>query len=140
MASTEQNEQIVRRVVKGYNERDSTIFDELFAEDVIDHTPFGETKGRDGLREVNETLVTAFPDIEILIDDLITEGDTAALRARWRGTHDGPFMGIEPTGTQIEVKNVVFGRIDDGKIAERWVQLDMFGLMQQLGAIDPPEA
>lgn len=77
----------------------------------------------------------------ITIDDApIAKGDTVAVRSTHRGTHEGEFMGIEPTGKQIEVENTIFARIEDGKVVERWVQFDTFGLMQQLGAIDPPAA
>jgi len=72
------------------------------------------------------------------LDELVAEGDLVAMRATHRGTHEGPFMGIEPTGTEIETKWMVFVRIEDGKAVERWMQGDILGLMQQLGAVDPP--
>lgn len=136
--TTEDNKRFARRAVEEFNEQNLAVFDELFAEDVIDHSPSGETKGREGPREGLETLYTAFPDLEISIDDLIAEGDTVALRSTHRGTHEGKFMDIEPTGKQIKIENIVFARFEDGKVVERWVQADMLGLMQQLGAVDPP--
>lgn len=70
---------------------------------------------------------------------LVAEGDTVALRAIDRGTHDGAFMGIEPTGREVEYPATAFFRMVDGKIVERWVQPDLFGLVRQLGVIDPLE-
>lgn len=138
MTTTEENKLLVRHSVEQYNRQNYDVFDEEFAEDAIDHSPFGETKGPEGLKEGLKALHTAFPDLEITIDDLIAEGDTVAVRSTHRGTHEGGFMGIEPTGKQIEVENMVFARFEDGKVVERWIQADMFGLMQQLGAVDPP--
>jgi predicted ester cyclase len=82
--------------------------------------------------------LAAFPDFEATVEDIVAEGDTVAMRVTLRGTHDGPFMGVEPTGNPFEVRNMVFTRIEDGKIAERWVQPDTLSLMQQLGAVELP--
>ena len=135
--TTEENKQLARRAVDGFNEKNLAVVDELFADDVIDHSPTGETKGHDGPKAGLETLYAAFPDLEISIDELIAEGDTVALRSTHRGTHEGPFMDIEPTGKRVEIPNMVFARFEDGKVVERWVQADMLGLMGQLGAVDP---
>lgn len=135
--TTEENKRIARRAVEEYNEQNLAIFDEIFAEDVIDHTPSGEAKGRERSREGLKTLYAAFPDLEITIDELIAEGDTVALRSTHRGTHEGKFMDIEPTGKQFKIENMVFARFEDGKVVERWIQADILGLMQQLGAVDP---
>ena len=138
LSTTEENKRVARRTVEAYNEKNLDVFDKVFAEDVIDHTSSGETKGREGSKEGLETLYSAFPDLQITIDELIAEGDTVAIRSTHRGTHEGTFMDIEPTGKQFEMENTVFARFEDGKVVERWIQADVFGLMQQLGAVDPP--
>ena len=137
-ATTPNVEDLARHAVEQYNKKNYDVFDEAFAEDEIDHGPAGETRGPEGPKEGLKTLHTAFPDLEITIDELIAEGDTVAIRSTHRGTHEGEFMGIEPTGKQIEVENMVFARFEDGKVVERWIQTDRLGLMQQLGAVDPP--
>ncbi len=88
---------------------------------MIDHTPFGETKGLEGIRRTVDVLFSAFPDYSATIDELIAEGDTVALRTTNRGTHEGDFLHLEPTGEQFEMESMVFARIEDGKVAERWV-------------------
>jgi predicted ester cyclase len=61
---------------------------------------------------------SAFPDIHVTIDDVITEGDTAAFRATWRGTHQGEFMNISPTGVSIAITGIGFLRLADSRIVD----------------------
>ena len=59
-------------------------------------------------------------------------------RKTFHGTHQGPFMGMPPTGKQAAVDVIDIFRIEDGKIAEHWAVTDMLGLMKQLGMIPSP--
>jgi predicted ester cyclase len=74
----------------------------------------------------------AFPRYEFLEEDMIAEGDRVAVRGTSRGTHEGEFFGIEPTGRQVEISGIIIYRIEGGRIAEHWMQVDVMGLMQQL--------
>lgn len=143
MAATstiKENTRIARRFPEEVaTEGNVELVDELVTEDVIDHSPFGEMRGREELREQAEYLHAAFSDLSATVEDAVAEGDTVALRVNVSGTHEGEFMGIEPTGREFEIQNMVFFRFDDGKIAERWVQPDMLGLLQQLGVVELPE-
>lgn len=93
---------------------------------------------------VNEMLPmfrTAFPDLETTAEDLIEEGDKVVVRARWTGTHRGAFMGVPATGKRVTGTEIHICRIVDGRLVEQWSEMDMMGLMQQLGAIPAqPEA
>jgi predicted ester cyclase len=60
-----------------------------------------------------------------------------AVRQTWRGTHTGNFLGIPPTGKQVAFTSTEVYRVAGGRLAEEWVELDMLGLLQQLGAIPP---
>ena len=60
-------------------------------------------------------------------------GDVVALRVTLKGTHTGEFMGIEPTGEEFEFLNLVWNRMADGQVAERWVVPDMLTFFAQLG-------
>lgn len=77
----------------------------------------------------------AFPNYELIADDLVAEGDKVAVRATFRGTHRGDFMGIAPTGKAVSISLMLFYRIAEGKIAEHWMNADQLSLMQELGAI-----
>nr|WP_312911351.1 ester cyclase [Natronosalvus caseinilyticus] len=138
--TTEENKQIARRFPEEVATKGNTdVLEEICAEDVIDHSPLGEARGLEELEDQMEFLRSAFGDFSATVEDIVAEGDTVAMRVTLRGTHKGEFMGVEPTGRDFEVGNMVFTRIEDGKIAERWVQPDTLGLMQQLGAVDRPE-
>lgn len=63
---------------------------------------------------------------------IVAEGDRVAVHAVWRGTHKGPFLGREATGRTVEFEGMVFWRIADGRIAERWAMIDTAALMRQL--------
>ena len=80
----------------------------------------------------------AFPSYQLTAEDMITEGDKVVVRSTFRGTHNGDFMGIPPTGKQVTIPVFLIYRIADDKIAEHWMQADSLGLLQQLGAIPAP--
>ena len=92
----------------------------------------------EGVTQFYETLWSAFPDVEATIEDMIAENDLVSFRVTVRGTHQGEFLGVDPSGNQVAfgVQNIY--RFRDGKVVERWSNPDMFGLMVQIGAIPAP--
>jgi steroid delta-isomerase-like uncharacterized protein len=139
-ASTE-NERIARRVPEEIaTEGKLDVIPEVFAEDAIEHDPLGrDLHGVDAIQEALSGYRQAFPDATATVEDTVTEGDTVAMRVTLRGTHEGPFRGLEPTNRSFEIQNLVFTRIEGGKIVERWTQADTLGMLQQLGIVSPPE-
>lgn len=86
-------------------------------------------------------LVAAFSNLEVVIDDIIAEGDKVAARLTIAGTHDaGPFAGQPPTGKRVRYSSFRFYRLADGKVVETWAMQDRLGLLQQLGATPSPNA
>jgi steroid delta-isomerase-like uncharacterized protein len=73
----------------------------------------------------------AFADLSVTLDDMIAEGDRVAVRATWRGVHARPFRGLAPTGKRFSFTGMVFWRVRDGKIAERWAEIDFGALAAQ---------
>ncbi|NHN41124.1 ester cyclase [Halorubellus sp. JP-L1] len=133
------NKEVVRRFAEEViNERDTDAAGEFLAEDIADSTPFGETSGRDAVVETMRTIWTAFPDFAVTLEEVIAEGETVAVRMIQRGTHDGPFMGIEPTGRSFEIEAMGFARLESGKVVERRANPDLLGLFQQLGIEELP--
>jgi predicted ester cyclase len=80
----------------------------------------------------------AFPGYSLTAEDMIAEGDKVVVRTTFRGTHNGDFMGIPPTGKQVTIPVMLIYRIADDKIVQHWMQADSLSLLQQLGAIPAP--
>lgn len=138
-AQPDVNARIARRIPEEVaTDGNIDLIDTICAEDVIDHSPLGERRGREELKDQMAMLNGAFSDFSATVEETVTEGDTVAMRITLRGTHDGEFMGIEPTGKEFEVGNMVFTRIEDGLIAERWVEPNTLGMLRQLGVVDIP--
>ncbi len=109
----------------------------LIAPDYIDHNPVNpkSLSGIEGLMHTSKLFRTGFPDLVIAIEDLIVGRDRIVARIRMRGTHQGEFMGLKPTGKQINVSAVEIYATDGEKISERWGNLDGIALFRQLGVI-----
>jgi predicted ester cyclase len=80
-----------------------------------------------------------FPDVVSTIEDLIAEGDKVVARWKSKATHQGEYLGIPPTGKEVEFTGISVYRIEGDKIAESWNVDDELGLMRQIGAIPEPE-
>ncbi|MFD0152851.1 ester cyclase [Streptomyces sp. NPDC055721] len=115
---------------------DFALFDELFADDFLDHTPQpGRTPDKAGARELYQVLREAFPDFRADIHWQAADGNLVTTYKTYHGTHRGEFFGIAPTGRTIRFDTVDAMRVRDGKITEHWGVANLFSLMQQLGAL-----
>ncbi|MDV9186984.1 ester cyclase [Streptomyces sp. SR27] len=115
---------------------DFALFDELFADDFLDHTPQpGRTADKAGARELYQVLREAFPDFRPVIHWQSADGDLVTTYKTYHGTHKGEFFGIAPTGRRISFDTVDAMRVRDGKITEHWGVANLFSLMQQLGGL-----
>lgn len=136
MTTPEENKELVRRLDAIWD-GDLDIVDELVAADYTNHNSMvpDAPPGPEGFKRNVSALLTAFPDIEFSIEDIIAEGDRVVFRAEGRGTHEGELMGIEPTGREITLSGIVIFRVEDGQVAERWAQYDTLGMLRQMGAL-----
>jgi steroid delta-isomerase-like uncharacterized protein len=135
---SEQNKAVVRRLLEEvWNKGNLSVADELFAPNYITHDSSTPDFGRGAESEKKRASLyrSAFPDLRLTIEDMIAEGDTVMTRWSTRATHKGDLSGIAPTGKQITISGISFGRLAGGKIVEAWVNWDALGLMQQLGVI-----
>lgn len=133
--SVEQNKAVVRRFAADVlNGARFDAADELFTPGFTIHgLPPGLPENLEGLRLAVTLFHAAFPDWQDTEDDIVAEGDRVVLRFTGRGTHRGEFLGLAPTGRRVAMPGIAIYRLEDGRIAEDWVQLDTFTLMQQLG-------
>lgn len=76
----------------------------------------------------------AFPDIEVVVEDQIAEGDTVATRCSVRGKHTGDSLGFAATQAPVEFTGVTITRIKDGKIIETWNNFDFMKMYKQVGS------
>ncbi|MEE8418669.1 MAG: ester cyclase [Dehalococcoidales bacterium] len=133
--SEEENKMIIRHLNEALNVKVLSAVHELVAENYILHTTSGPDIGLEGYRQYLETVQAIYPDLHITIDDMIANEDKVAHRFTWRGTHQGGWAGIRPTGKLVTVKAIAFSRFENGKIAEEWTIHDRLGLYQQLGVV-----
>ncbi len=138
--SEQQNKEIARRAYQvisdGSRSGDFSGLDALVASDVRDHNSEpGQGPGLQGVKDWFSSIGSAFPDLQIAVEDLIAEGDKVVARAMFRGTHSADFQGIPATGKQVSMQVIDILRIENGKIVERWGLSDQMGMMQQLGVM-----
>jgi steroid delta-isomerase-like uncharacterized protein len=136
----EDHKQVIRRFIEEYQCRgDVSVAEELLADDFVDRSPFGPfSPDRDGVLALFAMLRHAFPDLHAVIHDQAVEGDKVWTRKTFRGTHQGEFMGIPPSGQPIEFDVIDVVRVRDGKMVEHWNVVDAMTLMQQIGAAPAP--
>ncbi|MBI5961353.1 MAG: ester cyclase [Chloroflexi bacterium] len=116
------------------------VYDTMIAPDFINHGvgPIPDMKGPEAFKQAYIMYITAFPDFDTPPQIVIAEGDYVMLYGPATGTHLGDFMGLPPTGKKLQWSGVSIYRFNqEGKIVERWQELNALGLMQQLGVIPP---
>jgi steroid delta-isomerase-like uncharacterized protein len=131
----EMNKTIARQAMQALNDRD---LDGVLAKASLTSRFHGwapESLDPNGYKEFMSALLAAFPDSRIIIDDIIAEGDKVVVRHRLKGTHRADLQGVPATGKTVEVNGIVIFRMENGMIAEAWLNADIMGMMQQLGVV-----
>jgi predicted ester cyclase len=98
-------------------------------------SPLAGPLSLDGQKQRIAGFRLAFPDVQITIEDIFAEGDRVGFRSIMRGTHQGVFQGIQPTGKKITVFLLDVIRVENGRFVEHWGGPDLFDLLKQLGAV-----
>jgi steroid delta-isomerase-like uncharacterized protein len=106
--------------------------------DVVDH--FDHSRGIEAFKSVINGFRAAFPDIRLTVLHEVAEGDLVVHHWTMTGTHRGAFQGIPPTGKTLTWTGTTIVRIEGGRIVERWANVDVLGVLQQLGVVPPPPA
>ena len=137
--TTESKEVIHRWFEEVWNKGREEAIDELFAEDGVAHglsdESGSELRGPAGFKPFFHKFRSAFPDIQVLIEDAIAEGDKVAVRCSVRARHTGEGLGLAATNQPVAITGMSIARVKDGKIVEAWNNFDFMGLFQQIGAI-----
>jgi predicted ester cyclase len=116
-----------------------SVFEELFADDFVDHTPQpGTTPDKKGLLKLYTYLREAFPDLHPEIHWQSVDGDRVTTFKTYYGTHKGSFLGIAPTQRKILFESVDVMRVQNGKITDHWGVGNLLSLLQQIGGLRLP--
>jgi predicted ester cyclase len=131
---------VVRDVFALVNDRDlARLAAERISSDFVRHDlaeMWPGVAGRDGVRDFLTMLIGAAPDLRLEIDDLIENGDRAAVRFRMTGTHTGgPLFDVPPTGASIDVNAINIYRVENGRIAETWQLSDGLSVYRAIGIL-----
>lgn len=131
----DQNLVLVKRLIEEENKGNADIVKELYAPNVKSYSPSGSTAPTSQSEdfEITKTFLSAFPDLNQTIEELVASGDKVTVRFIARGTHKADFQGIPATGNRMEISGILIFHIKDGKIVEVREEADFLGFMMQLG-------
>ena len=135
-----ENKALIRRWFEEvWNKGNEAAIDEMFATDGIAHgladEPEKAMRGPQDYKPFYRRFRSAFPEIEVVVEDTIAEGDKVAARCRVRGKHQSDSLGFAATGRDAEFTGITIVRIDQGKIVEAWNNFDFMTMFKQLGAL-----
>ena len=139
--TTEANKQVVRAFVDAINRQDWKRFEELVAPNFVRHSStYGQPgiRSRDQLREFMAAEAGTFPDAHETIHFLVAEGDMVAVHSGFRGTQHGPLGSFPASGKPLSADFISIYRVEDGRIAEAWVEWDSLRGLIQLGHLAAP--
>jgi len=139
--SLDENKAIVQRILSEFwLGGNLAVLDELLAPDCINHEQSNpEQRGKAACKQwANDVRLVnrrGFADYDITSEDIVAEGDKVVKRWVFQGTHSGEFAGIPPTGKRVTMRGITLYRLAQGRVSEMYWNYDVFGLLQQLGAI-----
>ena len=132
---TTTNKGIIQRLYKEILvDWNMSLVDEFVAPEFISHDwPEGSPTGPEAFRNYYSNIIrSVLPDAHYEVDDLVAEADKVVVRWRLLGTHKGNFHNIAPTGKGITLRGIAIYRLEDRKLAERWVVTDLHGLLEEI--------
>jgi steroid delta-isomerase-like uncharacterized protein len=130
--SEENRRAAVRWMEEVWNQRRDETIDELLAPGAVGHREGVETHGAEEFCAVRATLLGAFPDLRITVEDTVAEGDHVVVRWGVTGTHRGDHLGIAATAQAVEFRGLTWMRFSHGKLVEGWDAWNQGALLEQL--------
>lgn len=133
------NRDIARRFFdEVFNQGKLEVVDQIFARDYVGHSSAsftGPIRGPEGIKQFVTMYRRAFPDINFKFEQVLTAGDNVIVRWTTTGTHRGPLQKLDPTGKQINVTGIGIAQIANGRIRVSHSQVDVLGIVEQIGAV-----
>lgn len=135
--SLDANKQLCRDYFTAFLAGDTAWMKRHIAPTFVRHDPGlpFEVRGPDGVKQLHDALMPAFPDMTLPLADFVAEGEKVLVRLTIHATHTGSFGDLQATGRKIEVQVLDLFQIRDGVLIEHWALLDNLGMMRQLGAL-----
>ena len=138
--AVQDNIAIIKYAIQAVNDRDLVAAAKSVTPDYIRHDLVGaivaQQKGREGATNFLQTLIQAFPNLLIHIEDIFASGDRVTARYGFSGTHEGELFGIAPTGVSVDFNGITIYRFEGDKIAEAWQLWDWATVLSQIGVLD----
>ena len=132
----ERNRAIALRNFRAFDSGDLRTLEETTAPSFVDHNPLeGQLPGVKGTTQASAIYRTAFPDAKIFVEDTIAEADKVVIRWSGYATHKGPFLDVPATNKRVTLQGITIFRVVKGRVAEQWGELNLFGILRQLGAL-----
>lgn len=137
--TTDANKETIRGFIETLNAAEFDKLEEYMTTDTVFHPTSAandmEFEGIEAQREWYRMEREAMPDLHYEIEHLLADGEFVSARCTISGTHEGEYMGLEPTGKRFDEAFFVVARMEDGKIAEAWGLGDIYGTAMQLGLV-----
>ena len=131
---SEQNKAVFEKLMSALNAKDMATMESLIADDFVDNDAMpGMAPGRQGMIDMMGMFVGAFPDLNVVVEHWVAEGDLVVGVMTTKGTQNGEFMGMPASGKKFSVREMHMVRVANGKMAEHWGLSNEMSMMQQLG-------
>ncbi len=128
----------IETLYRAFTDKNPDLLDEALAADWQDiPLAAGQGPGADGLKLLIPGFLRTFPDLTIVVDEIVGFSGRAGVRARMVGTHKGEIFGIAPSGKSVEIALHEFHHLKGGRITHTWHLEDWFGMLHQTGAWPP---
>jgi len=120
-----------------WNQKSEAAVDELLAEDGVGHgLPGGSIQGPEAFKEYQRNLLSVYPDLRVIVEDTVTEGDKIAARCRVTGVHQGDGLGFAATNKPVDFTGMLIVRVKDGQIIEAWNEFNFMDMYSQVGVLN----
>ena len=128
----------IATLYRAFTDKNPDLLDEACAPDWQD-IPLapGQEPGPSGLKEMLPMFFHAFPDLKIVVHEIVGSAGRAGVRASITGTHLGDIFGVPPTGQVVDVALHEFHHLQDGRLTHTWHLEDWFGMLNKIGAWPP---
>ena len=120
-----------------FSKKDPALFDKILSKNWVDIPPApDQPPGPAGARQILVELTTAFPDLDINIEDVLQEGNKVIVRSMISGTQRGALMGFPAKNRKMSIQAIDIHEFNDGQIVRTWHTEDWMSGLHQLGVFD----